>query len=148
MKKIILFLILFVLVIPSLAYAKVNFGSELSLRGANKKYISNFISFGIYNYKKFANIQKAIHSSKNYMFFITDIMAKPLRAVNCATASVFVTNKYNTSKYWSAYISLCETDSKLRSTKGSVSAGLKHMNIFLIAHILKDVNKYYNIWKR
>ncbi len=153
MKKVTLFFVLFLIILflpPRIAYSKVFYGTRFQLSGGvTKKYLSKTIYFGIYNYKKFNNIQKANKSLKNYMFFISLVMAKPIKNshIRCETDTIFVTNKYNTDTFWSGSNSTCNTDNYLIKHKGGINKGLKSEDILIIARLLSGANKYYHLWK-
>ena len=72
MKKIILvsMLVLGLIMVsmPTQAFAKID-SSITTANSADKKSINDFIIYGIYDYKKFGNIQKAIKSKNMYVFF-------------------------------------------------------------------------------
>ncbi len=149
MRKIILVsmlvLGLIMVLMPAQAFAKIDYTTAMMGDRANTKSMHNVIRYGIYDYKKFSNIQKAVHSKNTYYFLISDVSAKSKNNTYCAVATIFVLNEHNS--IWHAAESICDTGEILIHVVGSIKKGLLDINKIAIRKILTGTNEEYKIWR-
>ena len=149
MKKIILVsmlvLGLIMVLMPTQAFAKINYTNRIFTPGVNKDTMINYINYSIYDYKKFTNIQKADKSKNTYDFFISYVSIKTKNNGYCAVATIFVLNEH--SRVWNAARSLCDTGKILIHAAGSIKKGLLDINRIVIRQLITATNGYYKAWK-
>ena len=149
MKKIILFLALIVLVIPSLASAKIIFNvGNTNSKNIPEKSIENQTAYELFHNKKLTNIQIANNSGKNYTFIISTT-GKNANGVYFVTASVFVSHTYHDTGMWNAIYGGTISDRKLESIfkNDTLSQAELQINYFGVDQVISDANKDYYIWK-
>lgn len=149
MKRIILFLALFVLVIPSLASAKVIFEvGNTNSKNIPKKSIEHQTAYELFHNKKLTNIQSADNSGKDYTFIISTT-GKNANGVYFSTTSVFVTHTYHNTGEWDTTYGGTISDRKLESIfkNDTLSQAELQVNYFGVDKAISIANKDYYIWK-
>ncbi|RZD14301.1 MAG: hypothetical protein EVJ47_06445 [Candidatus Acidulodesulfobacterium ferriphilum] len=149
MKRIILFLALFVLAIPSLASAKVVFNvGHTNSKNIPEKSIEHQTAYELFHNKKLTNIQRADNSGKDYTFIISTT-GKNANGVYFVTASVFVTHTYHDTEEWDAIYGGTIPDRKLKSIfkNDTLSQAELQANYFAVDKAISIANKDYYIWK-
>ena len=150
MKKIILVLMLvlglIMILMPAQAFAKISYSMITTAKGADKKSINDFIYYGIYDYKKFGNIQKADKSENSYDFFISDSSTVPYDNVYCNVASIFVFT-VKTQDTWKAIRGICDNGKDLILGEGSIKKGVSELRTIVIRRIMTETNKEYKSWR-